>query len=325
MAYYSGQVASYQELLSVLVSSCMLNGWSYSDGILSKGTAFIKCTVSTTTTESQGPGLIIQGGTGKSGASLVDPSFCQPRLGSAHANPFPTLTVVFPCLYNIHIFESEVYLIIEYGVKRFYWLAFGISNIPLTGTGLWLGATWPLQYGNTNFPVGFGITGLQSHITSNFTPRASGPFWSTGGTGGGNFESCGIHHGLNGASWSRQVAAGQVFFPTLLNYAHAPLCAASQLQRSPSAWSAETVLTPIDVYLTVAANKLSKVLEVQNARFMRIDNYEPNQILNLGAEKWKVYPFHFKNLAERDGGSSVLNTILDHTGTFGWAIRYDGP
>lgn len=325
MAYYSGQVASYQELLDVLVATCVEQGWAWADGILSKGAAFVKPIISTATTTAQGPGIIIQGGTGKSAGALINPSYCQPRLGSANPYPFSQLTVVFPCLYNIHIFDSEVYLIIEYGIKRFYWLAFGISSLPLPGTGLWLAATWPIRYGHSSYPTGFGIYGLQSHLTYNFSPRASGPFWASMVQNGSteNYENCGIHFGLNGATWSSQVGAGVQSFPTVQNYPHAPLCASSQILRSPSAWSSDTILTPIDVYLPVASNKLSKVLEVKNARYLRIDNYEPNQIITLGSDKWKIYPFHYKNLSARDGTSDI-NTAVDHTGTYGWAIRYDG-
>lgn len=326
MAYYSGQVVSYDELLTVLVSACVEQGWTWADGILSKGAAFVKLTVSTSTTTEQGPGIIIQGGTGKSGGTLINPSYCQPRLGSANPYPYSQLTVIFPCLYNIHIFDSEVYLVIEYGVERFYWLAFGISSLPLPGTGLWLAATWPIRYGYSSYPTGFGIYGLQSRLTYNFSPRASGPFWATGvySAGSENYENCGIHFGLNGATWSRQVGVGQQFFPTPQNYPNAALSAGSQITRSPSAWSDNTILTPIQVYVTVASSKLSQVLEVQNARYIRIDNHEPNQIITLGSDKWKIYPFHFKNLSARDGTSDI-NTAVDHTGTYGWAIRYDGP
>ena len=69
-----------------------------------------------------------------------------------------------------------------------------------------------------------------------------------------------------------------------------------------------------------ASNKVSILAKIENARYLRIDNLQPEQILTFGAEKWMVFPFHKKNSSVRDGGTSI-----DHSGTFGWAIRYDGP
>ena len=67
-------------------------------------------------------------------------------------------------------------------------------------------------------------------------------------------------------------------------------------------------------------NKVRLVLEVRNARYMRIGNNDPEQVITLGPDRWKVFPFLRKNASVPDGGS-----VIDHSGTFGWAIRYDGP
>lgn len=47
MAFYNGQASSYQELLDVLVAGCVEQGWTWTNGILSKGYAFVKPFVST--------------------------------------------------------------------------------------------------------------------------------------------------------------------------------------------------------------------------------------------------------------------------------------
>ena len=60
--------------------------------------------------------------------------------------------------------------------------------------------------------------------------------------------------------------------------------------------------------------------DLAHCRFLRIDNYQPGDIIPLGPDRWKVAPWYRKNTAQRDGGSNI-----QHTGTFGWAIRYDGP
>ena len=89
---------------------------------------------------------------------------------------------------------------------------------------------------------------------------------------------------------------------------------------SPSAWNGESVLVPIQVITSRPSNLWSLVGELTHARYVRLDNLEPGQLITLGPDRWKVYPFYRKDATARDGGDGI-----DHTGTLGWAIRYDGP
>lgn len=45
--------------------------------------------------------------------------------------------------------------------------------------------------------------------------------------------------------------------------------------------------------------------------------------MTYGTDRWKIYPFHRKNAAVRNGVS--WSTGADHSGTFAYAIRYTGP
>ena len=65
MAYVNGSAASWGDLLSALVSACTDEGWAWNDGILSKGTAFVKLWVRSPETFSEGEGILLQGGTGQ--------------------------------------------------------------------------------------------------------------------------------------------------------------------------------------------------------------------------------------------------------------------
>lgn len=76
---------------------------------------------------------------------------------------------------------------------------------------------------------------------------------------------------------------------------------------------------PYNIYLERPENKLSLICQFENARFLRIDNHEPEQILTLGHERWMIFPFCRKDVKNRNGGLNIY-----HTGTFGWAIRYEG-
>jgi len=86
----------------------------------------------------------------------------------------------------------------------------------------------------------------------------------------------------------------------------------------PNAFNNEGVLLPIKVIKTRASSKYSQVLQLENARNIRIDNYTPQEIIALGTDEWMVFPWYKKNAAVPDGGENIT-----HTGTMGWAIKYE--
>lgn len=318
MAYFSGQASSYQELQNVLVSACVAQGWIWADGILNKGNAYVRLYVSSTLTNAQGPGLCIQGGTGKNGATLISPSVAEPRVGALSPTSPNLPAPSFPVKYQIFIFEdpSEVYLIIEYDIQRFMFLSFGVSNLT---NKLWLSATSSKmfqQFSEYAQYTGFCIFATGSYPSGNSTWQTqfcSGFFCQIRSEQGATQSNSAIltEDGWSSSGDSRSTATNSCNAITTTN----PL-----ISRIPSKWSDAAVLLPIQILTNQPSNKTSIVAEIQNARYLRIDNYEPNQIITLGLDKWKILPFHKKNLVARDGGNS-----LDHSGTFGWAIRYEGP
>lgn len=52
---------------------------------------------------------------------------------------FPAFT--WPVNYEVFVFDQEVYLVINYSVDVYQWLAFGKSSIALPGTGCWFAGT----------------------------------------------------------------------------------------------------------------------------------------------------------------------------------------
>lgn len=313
MAYFTGQATSFQDLLNVLVNACTNQGWTYADDILSKGNAFVRPYVATDS-GSNGAGLCVQGGTEKSGSSLVNPSVTIPRLGR-HSSGANGVDVVFPCSYNIHICTNpdEVYLVVNFSIDKFYYLAFGLSSIPLTGTGLWLGATAPVS---RNAYYGWAVSLNGSGVYGGYNVP-SGLFYVHASSNNPLKEV--IHTGLNSdvnpTGWQETVKGS----PTLVGYVGG-LATMPHMQYLPSKWSDNAVLLPIQVLNSVTNNKVALVADLSYARYVRIDNFEPNQIIQFGGEQWKIYPFYKKNTVNRDGGND-----LDHTGTFGWAIKLDSP
>lgn len=304
MAYYSGQVASYQELLDVLVVACVAEGWTWADGILNKNSAYIKLFNQTGSFS----GVVAQGGTGKAGSSLVNPSPAMPRLGRpVYLGQGSNSNVTWPAQYYIHIFENpdEVYLVLHHSVDAFWKLAFGISR--LDESGVWLSGTAGSQ----------GPT-VSNENKGSFSPAINGsgspfystgiPFWQSMDNGVDYVENILFRDG----GW---LSSGPAFRAASAIY---PL-----FSRLPNVWNQESIFIPICAFESIASGKISLRLELNNSRYLRIDNYEPNQIITMGSEKWKIYPGIRKNILERNGGNTTYGS--DHTGTFGIAIRYDGP
>lgn len=321
MAYYDGSANSFADLRTALFNACIANGWTLTNDVLSKGTAFVKLTISAADTGDTGIGIIMQGGTGYSAGALVDPSPITPRLGA----PSQDISLVtWPMTYFIHIFGSpdEVFMVVRYNVDYYLWLSFGVSNVAgLGSSGLWLSAVSRRKRGNNGpainiTPTSGGSIG-SDHPNPIFGASTGAMFWNTSTNFDvGSYQDT-ICSGLDGVLWPSRLN-GQSEMSVGSFQAVQP--ASPHIARSPSPWNGEAILVPIHGYVGRASNKISLVVDVRNARYVRVDNYAPGQIIQLGSDKWIIYPFYRKNSAVRNGGAGI-----DHTGTFGWAIRYDGP
>lgn len=297
MAYYTGSVNSFAELLTALQNACTANGWVLSSGILSKGRAFVKPSVSAVAL-----GLQIEGGTGQSGASLINPSPQAPRLGAPgpYSNYYGAVT--WPSTYHIHvgINPDEVYVVLNTNVTDFYWLAFGLSTVPMLGTGLWMAASAPKNNTGSQGGIIINEAGANSANSYYFAPSL---FWNIYAPWAGS-EGCAIQRDASGA-WPLYTPVGAASLAPLVN-------------RYELTWNKAAVLLPAREYEAVAENKRRLLIDAAHARIVRLGSLEPGQILQLGAEKWRIYPFYRKNTTAPNGANN-------HTGTFGMALRYDGP
>ncbi len=311
MAYYSGQATSYQELLNVFVAACVSEGWTWADGILNKGNAFIAASYNPTPIFANGSGLQFQGGTGKSNGTLINASLTKVRIGPLNTGTFVPAPS-FPLHYHVFIFDNpnEVYLIIKYDINRFFFVGFGLSTTQ--GSGLWLSGSMGLRY-STSSGTSSGHISISAESggdsQSSSYARATGFFWQSSADNSIQCVCQTIYTNVDAIGWT-----DNNFF-TPANRKLVPL-----ISRSPSNWSNEAILLPIEPVLTRSPNKASILAKIENARYLRIENLEPEQVLTLGNDKWMVFPFHKKNSSVPNGGSTI-----DHSGTFGWAIRYDGP
>ncbi|WP_151979772.1 hypothetical protein [Acinetobacter guerrae] len=303
MAYYNGQVSSYQELQDVLINECSKNGWSVSgNNIISKAEMFFKLRVSNENGNPNGPGLLMQGG--NSISNFTSPEVRLGNIAKSIQAQYP-LKIVFPINYMIHIFDHEVFLIINYQIDNFMYLAFGQD-----------------QFSNAKYLSGSAYQFISDYDQfaiydngggSNSNPILSGAgfFWASSGAGINTKDT--VYFDGNWSSTSGVFAYQIETVSALPSYFNL-------INKIPSLWSSDSVFLPINIFKLADSSKVRLICQIQNAKFTRLDNFEPNQIIELGNDKWKIYPFHKKNIQNRNGGSNI-----NHTGTFGWAIRYDGP
>jgi hypothetical protein len=320
MPFYNGIANSFADLRAALFSACVNEGWVQEDGdTISKGVAYVRATINNSSDSTLGPGIIMQGGTGLNDGDLVLPSTTRPRFGRPH----PTIGVEsWPMTYNIFIFNNpdEVFVVANFNVECYWWMAFGVSDNPgLPGTGLWLGATSRTGGGGgSGGGLAISSSGGGSQSTSSYSSGAL--FWQTrsDATIPSRTNNCTIQHSLNGRDWAGNVNAfGSTVIAT--DAFNAILPVSNLLDTQPNTYNAEAVLLPIHAFVWQSSQKSTPVVEVRNARYLRVDNYVPGQILTLGGDRWVIYPWYKKNSDNRNGGDGI-----DHSGTFGWAIKYDG-
>ncbi|MDR2186854.1 MAG: hypothetical protein LBE62_02245 [Azonexus sp.] len=296
MAYYSGSVTDFAGLRQALVDTLTGNhGWSWDSGNaeLSKGAVIIRLTFDTLRLTASAR-VTTGSDTGASGNCHVG------RIG-----PAPVYDFVWPVLYRLFVSASpdEVFLVVNHSVDIYQWLAFGQSAISLPGSGVWLGASLLAIVSNIDNGISIEPTGAVGSATN---PS----LFSSPNTSDFNNGNSYVDHGITSAFGGNWVLGQGIGWRTLL-------------YTQPNTWNSEAILLPLRAWILLPENKIACVAELKTARHIRVDNYEPGQILTLGSDCWMVFPWYRRNLAARNGGGSFGATA--HTGTLGWALRYDGP
>ena len=292
MAYYTGSANDLTALRQALIDTCVLEGWSWNpvSEVLSKGALFLRLQVVSGYLTLLGR----TSGTSGDAAGVV-------RIGQIGSTP-----LAFPLTYEIFAFAGEVYLVINYGIDFYQWCAFGGSSVQgLPGTGMWVAAS----LGAGDAASGVSVSATDGGSGGSTTTAAL--FWATNILSTAN-RNAWVHSDLDGQGWW----LGQTLAGALVGIRPAvPL-----IGLLPNSWNSEAVLLPLRCYKIRPSNRISLVVDVEHARCTRVDNYTPGEIISIGSDRWKVFPWYRKDVTSRDGASAA-----NHSGTFGWAIRYEGP
>lgn len=305
MAFITGSATSFSGLRTALINGCVANGWSNSGNILWRGGSYFEITATSTY-------LQIYGGTGRSGGVLSGKSPHGARLGGSY--------VTFPISYDLHIFANpdEVYLVVNYNTDYYQQISFGTTTIAGGGYGPWFSGAHNTMHGPS------ANNGM--NVKNEFYNIRSFCYDLTSSNGLGLF---------NAAYWVEEVAASFVYTTAegtpgwygysngLSNYGSASLVAAL-LNSTPVGFNSRSILLPIKATLDMGSNGRAVVVSLANARFCRIDNNLPGEIISYGSEQWKVYPWLRKSIASRNGVDNFISEPPNHSGTLGYAIRYTG-
>lgn len=291
MGYYNGTANDMTAVRSALVNACTLEGWAWNSSteMLSKGAMFLRLQIVSGC-------LTLLGRT--SAAAGDTPAVLR-------IAPFTSVPVTFPVTYEIFVFAGEVYMVVNYSVDYYQWCAFGQSTVlGLPGSGMWVGASvCSLTQSSASTII------ITEYTGSSYYGCCPALFWNSGE---GDRAGCFVHSDLDtqGWWWSQSLAEAPVGIKAAM-----PL-----IGLLPNAWNSEAVLLPIKAYKVRPSSKISLTADLEHARYTRIDNYAPGEIISIGSDRWKIYPWYRKNSSVRNGAAQI-----NHTGTFGWAIRYEGP
>lgn len=314
MAYITGVANNIGDLMSALISGLTANGWAYGSGNFTKGT--MDLAVSAVSNH-----IKIRSNVG-GGPDVIKSCNGTMSLGAIGAS-----ALQYPANYYIHVHTApdEVYFFVNESGDRWSWLAFGQSDVAgLPGPGDWYAAN--ITGDNNSFTTAsIGVNfadqtyqrnwGLFTECRHGSSDNTTQPYNST------------IYHGLDGYTWSQMgydYNNQNNVNPTF--WSHSPMMAAALfpikalLTAQPNAWNGQTILIRIQAYIKRASNKFSLVLDLSHSRYIRNDNYSDGDIITIGSDKWKVFPFLKRNVAARNGAQNST-----HSGTFALAVRYDGP
>jgi len=317
MAYVTGAAANIADLATALRNACVANGWLQAENVIWKGGSYFEITTDVTF-------VLIHGGTGQSAGVLSEKSPKGARLGG----PF----VTFPVTYEISLFENpdEVYMVINFNSDFYQQMSFGTSDVAGAGGGPWYtGAHNTRNLATSIVNEGMNITkegiyNIGMWCFSNVSTNCLGLFQKA--TWADEVATSFIYTNANGvAGWYGYNSGPGTM--RLINGATSWI--AALLFSLPSAFNNTNVLLPIKALLDMGSNGRATVVNPRNARFCRIDYNAPGDIVTYGGDRWKVYPWLRKNTAIRDGEHNASiqpanATPPTHSGTFGYAIRYDG-
>ena len=306
MAYSTGLYHSMAGLQGEIEGFATAHGWTLTSGILHKG----GCAVKLGTPIAQSIQVEVSDAHDGSG-SLISPHhrvfYLYEKFGVGGAAAPGSDNMRYPATY--HLFEfgasDEIICVVEYNAGYVQQLSFGtIKKI-----GSWVGGVYGsatssvLEYNLTTLSLGMGL-----HI---------GYYCGAGGMWVATVTDSRWVTEYPNAVIKCNVVAGGTWINNTAHYAYGP---PDRIQFTPVLMSSFFVSAvdpnapvPYLIEPTIAvmptASTYSIVGTIPNVRHLNIANLELGEVIEVGNDRWKVFPMLSKQ----------------HSGHIGYAVRYEGP
>jgi hypothetical protein len=297
MSYETNTAANPTALVAALTSFATTNGWttgSFTVGAsLNKGQSHVAVTASGATT------VNIVGANNAAGTVELCANTKSIYIDSAN---WP-VTYHFFCLTNPDI----IVIVLNYATTLCQTIWFG--DIVKVHSSAFVGGNFYFGSKNGTLTNSSGLSTISDTNLSGGTssPQTAGsciPFDNTTSIA----AAAKIHAKIDSAVWDVEISKKV----TLCDWV------VSTLFRSPNSWNSQAILIPMHLQFAMASSLYAYIGYIEHVRLLRIDNYEIGDVITLGSDSWKVFPFISKNATLRNGGLSVTT---NHSGTVGFAVR----
>lgn len=308
MAYQTGVVSSASDLVSLIKTFASLNGWSLNGDVISRGESFIRIVVASSNE------IRIDAARNGNFSGL---DLC-PRYSKILNNPWPSMAT-----YHIVAFQNPdtVWCTINFDTVKHQHIGFGC----IEKYGSWSGGTW-FHAQHTKDSTGQVYCRLDGGGTLlNYTTplvNECGLFWSPSmrdswTAGYRDHAASNLLCEVRGNIWEPPygVANIAIHCPTILSPIH---------KRNPNAFNNQTVLTPFQLFIPSADGYYTSIGHVGHLRFVKLTNYNPGDVIEIGPDRWKLFPWGTMDTLNPNGGYDY-NARIFTTGVLGVAVRYDGP
>lgn len=303
MAYQTGTVVSAADLAATIKSFAAANGWTLAGDVLSKGGAYVRITAPDATE------VRIEGARN---GNFSAPDIC-PRYSMIYNTAWPSVAT-----YHLIAFANPdtVWCTINFAVTDHQHLGFGM----LQKYGSWVGGAWfHAQHcgGNPyskNLNVHSTVDGGTVSVF-NTDGKECALFWSQRD---GQYvgKASMLHCELRGYVWDSSGGIDSSDLQTI----HCPTVLRPTHKCNPNAFNGQTVLSPFQLFLLNTDGHYMPIGHVDHVRWLKLSNYNPGDVLAIGPDRWKVYPWSRKDGALPDGSRYPSLS----TGVLGVAVRYDG-
>lgn len=319
MAFQTGTATSFINLLDTLRLFATANGWTENlwavDGAnqrlhLQKGSIY-------TNFHGEASTLKLRGSLGYNGASAWN---AQPTMSTGEQALLDNLhgAYAWPVTYWLfaHGSPDSIEMVVRYQPTRVQWLNFGAITKYINSAAPWTGGEFfAASYGGGGeiaYAVSNGRLSLNSQLTGGFSTAL---FQYSNGYGGFSAShyprGSELHIEADSFIWGVNLdSSNNTTALKLAAWNHAwPLQV-----RTPSAFNGLSALIPIKIYALRPDAHYSPVGRIEHSRYCAMNNHNLADIIDIGGQKWMVFPW-LEKAGITDGGSVQ----------FGWAIKYDGP